>query len=118
MTKKLINLTVTDGDILVNEEDIVRFSANDKSTHLFLENEDELLITKNISHIEQLLNKELFYKVHRSHIINLRKIKKIRKGCTAVLLNNDKEVPVSRYRKKEFIAKLNKLCSNMGGVMF
>jgi hypothetical protein len=115
MTKKLISLTVIDGIILVNEEDIIWLSANDKSTDLYLENEGELLIMKNIGYIERLLDKELFFKTHRSYIINIRKIKKVKKGCTAVILNNGKDIPVSRYRKKEFITKLNKLCRNMVG---
>jgi two-component system LytT family response regulator len=110
MNTKSIKLPMVDGDILVRTDEIVYVTSKDKSVTIHLENNEKLHVVKGIGKIENLLDKTLFFRCHRKHIINLQKIRKIKKGYTTVMLNCGETILVSRYRKKKFIQVLNKFC--------
>ena len=76
---------------------------------------DKEITTSNIlAHYEDLLPRELFYRVHKSYLVNCQQIADILTGdnYTIVLKNKDK-VPISRRRYPDFIRflKENKLHS-------
>ena len=50
--------------------------------------------------LEDMLSDKGFFQVHRSYIINMDKIQKY--NSQYVLLEGDREVPVSKYRLNEF----------------
>ncbi|MBR4144947.1 MAG: LytTR family transcriptional regulator DNA-binding domain-containing protein, partial [Lachnospiraceae bacterium] len=52
----------------------------------------------NISDYENELVKDGFFRTHRSYLVNLSKVKKI--GKAEVIMEGDKEVPVSRNTVK------------------
>ncbi len=58
-----------------------------------------------ISECEKLVSEKLFYKCHRSYLVNLSCIKKIE--GSSVRLKNDTSIPVSRLRKKDFVRAIS-----------
>lgn len=52
---------------------------------------------------EEFLNQN-FYRCHSSYIINLAFVMKLDKNC--VIMKNNKEIPISRNRRKEFVQHL------------
>ena len=52
---------------------------------------------------EESLNQN-FYRCHSSYIINLAFVMKLDKNC--VIMKNNKEIPISRNRRKEFVQHL------------
>lgn len=59
-----------------------------------------------ISDLEKKLNDSVFYRCHRSYIVNLKSIKKITK--TNLILKDGTQIPISRGRyKKTYEAALN-----------
>lgn len=53
-----------------------------------------------LHNIEETLMNLNFYRIHRSFLINLSKVKHLRK--TEVIMNNNEHVPLSRHKEKGF----------------
>ena len=69
------------------------------------------LICKTLKHFtEQLSNKPLFYKPHRSYLINLKYMTEItKKDGLQVIMSNNKSIPIARDRKDEFMDIINRV---------
>lgn len=89
------------GSLILKHEDIIYVEADGSYTKIYLKNGDKEILSKNIGKIEALFNSSPFFKVSRSHIINLKYLKKTdRVNKKVSLLVNDKtfQLKVSRER--------------------
>lgn len=92
-SEKLINLPV---------EEIEHLEASGDYTILTTKN-DQFVSSSGIGKLEEILNPEIFIRVHRSTIININSLKEIEKhfnGGMIVKMNNGKSFPVSRTYAK------------------
>lgn len=80
-------------------------SANYSTFHL--DNGDKIMASKNLKYYEELLPSDLFYRVHQSHLVNIRYIKMIRtyEGYT-VELEEGSSIPLVKKRKEDLLALL------------
>lgn len=70
--------------------------------------EEKLFINQSLKEITELLPSDLFFKVHRSYLVNLLNIKEIRRENGEVYLAfNNEVIPVSRRKKVEFLKRVN-----------
>ena len=107
---KKIVLKSTDDIHLIKITDIIRCEADSSYTHFFLNDGTELTISNTLKEYDELLADYNFFRVHHSHLVNLNKIVKFRKGSTGYLLMSDgSEVPVSSRKKDRLIEKFNLL---------
>lgn len=107
---KKIVLKSTDDIHLIKIEDIIRCAADTSYTHFFLTDGSEITISNNLKEYDELLGEYNFFRVHHSHLVNLNKIIKFRKGNSGHLLMSDgSEVPVSSRKKDRLIEKFNTL---------
>ena len=99
-----IGVSSLDGINFINVGDIIYLEASGMYTVIVLESEKELTVSKPLKEFEDLLEKDKrFFRPHRSFLVNLEKITKYsRKEGTVIYLSNNKEIPLSRYRKSEF----------------
>jgi len=89
------------GTLLLKVNDIAYIKADAGYTEIQLVNGKTEVISKNIGKIEQLFPQELFYKISRSHIINLKYlIKTDRLNKKIVLLFNDQTVQLKASREQ------------------
>ncbi len=65
----------------------------------------KILTLQSLSRFIEILPENLFFRVHKSFIVNIQTIDNIM-GNTIYIKNN--EIPISRGNKKEFIEKINK----------
>ncbi|MFG6394056.1 MAG: DNA-binding response regulator [Lachnospiraceae bacterium] len=86
----------------ISQMDIVFIMANKSSTIIYTAS-SEYRSEYTLIHWEEVLDKKIFFKCHRSYIINLGAVKKIEN--TYVVMSTNEKVIVSRWRKKEFISK-------------
>ena len=92
-SEKLLNLPV---------EDIVYLEASGDYTILSTK-ADQFVSSSGIGKLEEILNPEIFIRVHRSTIINISYLKEIEKhfnGGMVVKMQNGKSFPVSRTYAK------------------
>ncbi len=98
-----IALPVSDGLLFVEVADIVMLEADGAYTHVFLADGSKLMVSKKLKFFEDLLTKRKnFFRIHRSHLINLNYIKKYKRLESFIEMDNGVSMPVSKERKKEF----------------
>jgi two-component system LytT family response regulator len=108
-TDKVI-LPVSHGFKVMNADDIIRLEAEDCYTHIFTINEKKITISKTLKEIEDKVSDRLFFRVHKSHLINLLHIKdysKLDGGC--ITMSDGVRIQVSRRKGADFTEKYKEL---------
>lgn len=89
--------------------DIIRIEADQNYSIVYMQNNNRLMISRNIQYFEGLLGDCGFCRVHNSHIINIKHIKKVHKGKHPFLiLSDDFEIRIPESRRNELNDKLSK----------
>ncbi|MCI5058991.1 MAG: LytTR family DNA-binding domain-containing protein [Flavobacteriales bacterium] len=97
-------LPTFDGLSFVKIEDILRCESDENYTKFFLKDGSKRLVSKTIKFYEELLTPHNFFRVHRSHMVNLEYVTDYYKGDGgSVKLVDGTEVMVSRRRKEDFL---------------
>jgi two-component system LytT family response regulator len=92
--------------VFISVEDIIRCEARGGYTIFFMKNGDEIISTKAIGEYEELLPRNIFLRVHNSHIVNLFYIRKYHKGRGGYIeMEGRLMIEVSTRRKNEFLAR-------------
>ena len=93
--------------VLINE--IVRIEALSSYSKIFLTDGKSIVIAKVLRWFENILPKELFARIHRSHLVNVHYINNycIKTGRCIVLTGN-REICVARRKA----ATIRKICEN------
>ena len=106
--KKVKKLSVWKGDrvILIDIKEIVYIMADERNS-IIKTVCGEYLCNQSISHLEEKLESESFFRIHRSYLINLEHVKEIQpwfnNGYIVIMDKYEKdEVPVSRKQLKDF----------------
>ncbi len=103
-----IALTTTEGFNFVKFDEIIRCEAQGNYTNVFLTDGSSLLITKTLKHYEQLLEPKYFFRVHKSHLINLRFIRKFIKGKRSYVETlNGETIEVSARKRDSLLKRLS-----------
>lgn len=109
---KLKKVGIPDGDglIFINLSDIIRCDSDGNYTFFILTNGKKIIASRTLGEYEQLFSDDNFFRVHRSHLINLEHVKKYIKGEGGyVILSDNSQVEVSRRNKNDFLEKLSRL---------
>ncbi len=104
-----IAIDVPKGIKFVSHNDIIYFEADGTYTKVYLINGESELICKTLKHFsDQLNNNPLFYKPHRSYLINLKFMKEvIKKGGHHIILTNGNLIPIAREKKDDFLQMIS-----------
>lgn len=92
-------------------KDIMYFEAAGGSyTTLTTEDGKEHIVSKGIGNFESLLaDNPLFFRAHKSFVINLSYVKKYVKDTEELVMQNNKNVILSRNKKQEFLNLFRKV---------
>jgi len=105
-----ITISAIDGLYFLAIKDILRLEADDNYSHIYTTEGQRFTVSKTIKYYEDLLKDDNFFRVHKSHIINLNYMKKFVKGDGGyVVMNDEKEITVSRRRRPAFTDRMKKL---------
>jgi len=104
-----IVLEVPKGMLFMAHDDIILFEADGVYTKVYLKSGKTELISKTLKYFaDQLNNKSIFYKPHRSYLINLKYMSQlVKKDGLHIVLENKKTIPVARDKKEEFLRMIN-----------
>lgn len=115
----LKQLTNTNNKIAINtrkgmeyfkEDDIVIIQGQGSYSKLYLTNDKESLVTKKLKDFEEKINMNIFLRVHKSYIINLKHIVGVLKEDGGyVEMNNKKKIPISNTYKVETLKRIEDL---------
>lgn len=110
-----ISMPSNDGLIFIDIPDIVRFEASGNYSTVFLSKGENLVVTKTLNQFEEILAGLHFIRIHNTHLINLKYVKKYQRGQGGVVtMFNGTQLTVSRTRKNEFIEGLKEFSLTMG----
>jgi len=106
---KQIILNVREGYVFSEINEIVRCEADGNYTTVFFKNGDKQVASKTLKEFENLLSEHNFWRIHKSHLINLKYLKKYIKGEGGgnVVMTDNSEIEVSRRNKDAFLKKFN-----------
>lgn len=92
--------------VLVKE--IIRMEGEGNYTNIFMQSGNCHLSTRQLGIYEKALKAFNFFRIHKSHLINLDHIKKF---CLAkpghVIMSDDIRLEIARYRKEDFLIQIS-----------
>jgi two-component system, LytTR family, response regulator len=105
-----LTLHTTKETSIVNIKDIVRIEANNNYSYFYFVSQPKLLVSKTLKEFEEQLIMHNFYRIHQSHLINLKYLQAVttKDGDFAIMTNDDK-IEISRRRKPELMLKLKSI---------
>lgn len=105
-----ISLPTIDGLIILEIDQIIRIEASSNYCQFFLKDKNSVVVSKPLNHFENILTELSFFRIHNTHMINLRYVSKYQKGRGGLVTMQDgSQVSVSASRKKEFLDQLNQV---------
>ena len=109
---KLKKVGIPDGDglVFINLSDIIRCDSDGNYTFFILTTGKKIIASRTLGEYEQMFTDDNFFRIHRSHLINLEHVKKYIKGEGGyVVMSDNSQVEVSRRNKNDFLEKLSHL---------
>ena len=106
-----IALTTADGLIYVRFDEIVRCEAESNYTNVVMVNQSSILITKTLKYFEAILLEKDFFRVHKSHLVNLNNVRRFiraKKG-SVVEMKDGALIEVSGRKKEALLERLSQL---------
>lgn len=104
----VLAISATHGLEFLKMKDIVLLEADNTYTHIYTIEGDKKTVSKTLLHFEELLP-NVFFRCHKSYIINLHEIKSyIRGDAGEIIMSNKKTVSLSRNKKDVFLSLFGK----------
>ncbi|HSP89038.1 MAG TPA: LytTR family DNA-binding domain-containing protein [Ignavibacteriaceae bacterium] len=102
-----IVITHIKGFSIFNCEDIIRLEADNNYTKIYFKEHKPITSSKTLKDFEDILDTEKFFRIHKSHLINLNYIKEYSNsdGGIVILLDNSR-LTIARRKLQEFLNKI------------
>lgn len=102
-----IAISHTKGLKIVEDDSISHLEASGNCTTIYFKDGSRYLDTRTLKTYEMILDPSKFFRIHKSHIINLDMLSEyINEDGHFVVLKNSQRIPVARNRVTEFIKML------------
>lgn len=102
-----ISISTSDGIVFIDSEQIVRCEAHGAYTTLYLKDGNKIMASKNLKEYEGLLGDTNFFRVHNSHLINIKEVKRyIKSDGGYIEMKDGSRVNISQHKKEEFIERM------------
>jgi len=110
MSSSKISIRTLKGIHVLQCKDILYCKADGRYTRIFLHNGESYVIAKVLKKYEELLPDSCFFRIHKSHIVNLGFVKEfILNNGRTLILNDNTELIVSHRRCRVFTERILKL---------
>lgn len=105
-----IAISTSDGIEYIDLNDIIHIDAEGSYAKICMKNKASLMVSKNLKEISEMLDSNIFYRAHNSHIVNLNHVKRFnsKEGGFAEMIDGSM-VLVSKRNKDEFLERMNKM---------
>ena len=99
-----IALPTADGLTFASVNDILYCTADGSYTRIIMMDKSEILLSKTLGDVNELLSEYNFFRIHHSSLVNLKQVKKyIRGEGGEVIMSNGKSLTVARAHKTDFL---------------
>ena len=95
---------------VVELSDIIYCEAGNTYTNIHFKDVKKILASRPLMDYEMMLQDSLFFRTHKSFLINMKHIKEYQKGEGGfVTMSNGKQLEVSRRKKETFLIKMKEV---------
>lgn len=103
---KRIAVPVVSGVEIIKLNDIIYLQANGSYCNIFLNDNSQLIVGKNLKYFEDLIaDDKLFFRNNRSFLVNVSYIKKVLKSNGGeIILQNNASLPINTDRYDELVS--------------
>lgn len=101
--EKKIVINSHQGQFIIKVAEIVRCEADSNYTTIYNANGTKILVTKSLREYEELLTEFQFFRVHKSHLINIKYVSKYDLPNNSITLIDGVEIEIARRRKDALI---------------
>lgn len=107
LTQQKIALPQREGYEFVDVASIIYCHAEGAYTKVFIEDKKQMLISRTLGDVEELLPPELFHRIHHSSLVNISFVTQfLRSDGGYVVLKNGEKLSVSKAKKEMLMARL------------
>ena len=99
---QMIGLPLHDGLQYFPIEELIRCEAKSNYTS-FLFKKNHILVSKPLKEYEEILPSDIFFRIHKSHLVNLKYVKKINAKTSTVEMLDGSIIEIARRRKDKFL---------------
>ena len=108
LSQKKIQISTNKGIKLINLNEIEFLQADGSYTVFHLTNKNSIIASKHLKNFESILSESNFFRIGRTHIINLDHVKIYNKfGGETITMKNGSKIVVPRRKKDEFLQYMN-----------
>ena len=100
--QEVIGISTIEGFEFLSINEIIRCEGLQKCTRIITKDRTDIISSYNIGEFRKLLEPYGFYSPHKSHLINLKHIRKYHREGNILMINNS-YVPVAKRKKREFL---------------
>lgn len=101
-----IALPTLEGLEFVKIRDIVRCESESNYTTLYFSSGRRLVVCRTLREVEGMINSAQFFRVHKSHLVNIEFIERYIRGKDGhLVLESGEVIPVSRNKKDDFFSQ-------------
>ncbi|MBC7901902.1 MAG: response regulator transcription factor [Gemmatimonadaceae bacterium] len=109
-----ISLSTSEGVEFIQLTNIIRLEANGPYTTFFMKDGRKIMVSRNLKEYETLLTEHGFFRLHNSHMINLKEVRKmIKTDGGYAIMNDGSNISISPKRKDEFILLMSERNLNL-----
>ena len=88
-------------------DDIIRLEADGSYTKVVVKDGKKTIVSRTLKDFEGAMPKEKFYRIHKSHLINLKYVKEYSNiGGNFVIMTDGSKIEISRRKAPDFIHKI------------
>ncbi len=108
-SKKLV-LKTSNNIHIINIDNIIRLESDQNYSVFHIVDGRKIMVSKTLGEYDELLTQDDFFRVHKSHLINLKQIKRYEKANGgSLVMNNDSHVPVASRKKDKLLGIFEKM---------
>lgn len=105
-----IALPIKEGIVYLTISEIIRIESDGSYSTFYVQDGKKYVVSKNLKEYEDLLPVKQFFRSHKSHLINIKKVKKyLRTDGYFAEMDDGSMIEISRRKKDEFLQLMNEI---------
>ncbi|MBE2280801.1 MAG: response regulator transcription factor [Ignavibacteriaceae bacterium] len=109
LSQEKIIIPTSHGFTVVHLDDILRFEAEGSYVNVVTLDGRKVIVSKTLKEFEDQLPDSRFFRVHKSHLVNLKFVKEFSHiDGGFIILTNGEKIEVSRRKSAEFLSEIKK----------
>ncbi len=105
-----IVFSTSEGMHVIEVDNIIRCEADDYYTRIHIKGRPQIMVSKTLKEVEDMLKGNSFVRNHKSHLVNMSYIDTyVKSGGGYLVMSTGEKIPVSRRKKELMFKALSKL---------